>query len=343
MRTLLYIFILSITLSLLYGCAEPNDPIYPEAEFALRLLSQTQTPGWAEDVWVDGDLAFIADGEQGVTIWNISDPSSPVLIDVIPVPESATLVRYAPMTKFVIVNKKYGAGGASVWDFDTKARRFNLWDSGIEDLSFVEISTDTIIVSMVDWDEGFKLRKIYYDTTYNSWMEDELGGLYDFLYGTPRGLHLEQYYAYVGHNHLGLDIMEIDYSVNPIEIRPFGNVDTPGGAVGVALSGDKSHAYVADMHGGLQLIDVTDKQTPAIVGEIVPERVDQAFKVTAVGDTVYFLDKYNGVYVVDARDPSEPRLIGKYDTPSPSGVFVNEEHTIFIADEELGLVILDWW
>jgi hypothetical protein len=43
-----------------------------------------------------------------------------------------------------------------------------------------------------------------------------------------------------------------------------GSLDTEGEAFGVAVSG--TYAYVADGNAGLRVIDVTNPQTPTIVG-----------------------------------------------------------------------------
>jgi len=326
---------------MLIGCAERNNPVHSEVDTALRLSSRTQTLGWAEDVWVHGDTAFVADGEQGVSIWDVSDPAGPVLIDTMRLERAyALMVRYAPQSDFVIVARKDGVSAHKLSD---KTRLFRLWDKGIEDLDIIDLAPDTVIIAVVDWDEGFKINKAYFDSSYNSWVESDLAGTYLFQYGTQQGLYLDDTLAYVASNQVGLDVLGISYDpMGEFPIFRIGGIDTPGAAVDVAMSGDKTHLFVADTHGGLQIIDVTEPSAPEITGCIIPDRVDNAYQVAAIGDTVCFLDKYNGVYVIDARNPSAPELIARYDTPSPNSVFVNGDHRIFIADKEWGLVILDW-
>jgi len=46
----------------------------------IRLLSNTHTFGIPQDIFVEGNLAYIADGEALLTIFDISNPESPELI-----------------------------------------------------------------------------------------------------------------------------------------------------------------------------------------------------------------------------------------------------------------------
>jgi hypothetical protein len=43
-------------------------------------LSQTQTFGIPQDIFIEGNLAYIADGEALLTIFDVSEPESPELI-----------------------------------------------------------------------------------------------------------------------------------------------------------------------------------------------------------------------------------------------------------------------
>ncbi len=340
MHRLIFVLFALLTLSL-HGCAERNNPVYSEVDTAIYLVSQTRTLGWAEDVWVYEDRAFVADGEQGVSIWNISDLSAPTFLDTIPRQRSdARQVAYAPESDMLIVVE---SGGLSVHELATKTRKFNLWDSGIEDVCFFESTSDTLVIGIVDWDEGFKVNKTFYNNARNRWEESELAGTHQFQFGTARGLYLDNTTAFIGNAQMGLVIADVYYHpLGEFPITEVSLMDTPGGAYDVYLNDEKTHLYIADMMCGLQVVDVTDINAPTIVGSVEPDEVDQAFMVTAVGDTAYFLDKYNGVYAADVSVPDDPILIGRYDTPSPNGFFVTNDHTIFLADEEMGLLVLSW-
>ncbi len=77
--------------------------------------------------------------------------------------------------------------------------------------------------------------------------------------------------------------------------RIFGSVDTPGIAVGVAVSGDV--AYVADFDSGLQVIDVSDPGNPVILGSV--DTTDRARGVAVSGAVAYVADELSGLQVID--------------------------------------------
>lgn len=343
------VFICCFFLFIAVGCdTDESSPTQPADEADFALLSRTVTPGWAEGIFVHGNTAFVADGEFGVTIWDVSDGSNPVLIDTILTNLYAQMVAFAPLTDLVLVGSRldkyyYCYAGVEVYNFTTKRRLFNLWDPGCEGFCFNELSPDTIVIAEVDRYEGFKIVKAYYDSSYGCWLENEYWGYMRFNYGTIRGLTMDNNYAYVGRHQWGLGVLEIDYS-QPYEIliSHIGSVDTPGAAGDVSLNGNKTHAIVGDYMAGIQVIDVTVKSSPTLVGSLQPDGVTHVERVVTVGDTTYFTDENNGFFAADVSDPEDPILIGKYYTPDPKGIFVTPDHTVYLADAILGLIILSW-
>lgn len=336
------IFIIAVQLIiLLSSCAERNDPVVPDEEFALELVSQTQTPGWAQDVWIHGSQAMIADGEQGVTFWDITNPSSPSWVDTFRTTEEANLVTYLPMNNFLLVGEGSRINGLTMYDYDTKEYKKRVFDDYLEDYGFVEIAADTMIIAEVDRTEGFKVFTVFYDTTFGYW-DDEMYRGVQTLGGTARGLVFKETMAYIANNQLGLTIASIEYTAVTNAITILSTTDTPGAAQDVALNGSGTHALVADYQAGFSIMDVTDPNMPELVTTLRPDGVDGAFKVVAVGDTAYFLDRYNGMFAVDVSNVQHPEVIGRYDTPTPTSIFVTEDHMIYMTDEDLGLLVFRW-
>jgi hypothetical protein len=95
-------------------------------------------------------------------------------------------------------------------------------------------------------------------------------------------------------------------------------VDTPGSARGVAVSG--SNAYVADYSSGLQVIDVTNPQSPQIVG--AEDMAVGARDVSVWGSYAYVAAA--DLQVIDITNPLSPHIVGTKVTPGrPSGVAVS--------------------
>jgi hypothetical protein len=112
-----------------------------------------------------------------------------------------------------------------------------------------------------------------------------------------------------------------------------GNVDAPG--VDVAVSG--GHACVAG--SGLAVIDVTDPTNPQIAGSVSTQGA--AVSVDVSGSHAFVTDAL-GLRVIDLTDPAAPRIIGGADAvdwSGPWGVTVTNE-IVIVADGQSGLQIL---
>ncbi len=328
----------------LLGCKSPKDIPYNEARFALDLVSRIITPGTPRDVCVSGDRMYIADNERGVTIWDISNPANPQWIDTIQTPNRAIGVAYAPLSKLLLID--VNASSAMVFNMENKRYLFSKWDSGLSDMYIEEYNADTVVIAEVDGGvggsrgEGYRFYKLY---KFNEIWMDDLGGIYCPPVGNYRGLISNGNFTYIAYGEFGMQVLQVDYSTDGnFPVRVLGYTDTPGTALDIALNKNKTHTLIADNSCGLQIVDIIDPNNPHIVGSLLPEGFDESIRVVAVGDTAYVVEKYNGIYAVDVSVPSQPRLIALYDTPRPSSVFVSDNHLIFLADENLGLLILRW-
>jgi len=101
-----------------------------------------------------------------------------------------------------------------------------------------------------------------------------------------------------------------------------------------------NYAYVADFDAGLQVVDISNPASPAIVGSV--DTPDYALDVAVAGTYAYVADYASGLQVVDISNPASPAIIGSGDTPgeslaSPIGVAVGGDYA-FIAG--YGLQIL---
>jgi len=113
-----------------------------------------------------------------------------------------------------------------------------------------------------------------------------------------------------------------------------GSVDL-GVVRNVAISG--TTAYVADLHGGLQIIDVSDPAKPQIIGSV--DTPGEAFDIALSGTTAYVADYGSGLQLIDVSDPA--KVQGSLDTPGlTSGVAVSGT-TAYMADYGSGLQIID--
>ena len=125
------------------------------------------------------------------------------------------------------------------------------------------------------------------------------------------------------------------------EIREVGSVRTPGGAADVALRAN--YAYVADVHAGLCIVDISDRENPEIISELGPETLWSTRGVTVDETFVYVMD-IGVLCVIDVSDPINPFILGSYDTEkrgyAGSDISINEGY-VYLADRSDGLRIFD--
>ncbi|NQT34410.1 choice-of-anchor D domain-containing protein, partial [bacterium] len=123
------------------------------------------------------------------------------------------------------------------------------------------------------------------------------------------------------------------------DITEVGWIDTPGDAQHVCVADD--YAYIADMTGGLRIIDVSDPENPDEVGVYNPGGNTRFMGVFVSGNTAYLCCVNTGFHVVDVSDPERPRLLGSANCPS----FAREVKVVgnyaYVPTDSHGLLIYD--
>lgn len=153
-------------------------------------------------------------------------------------------------------------------------------------------------------------------------------------------------YAYLAAWDSGLQVLDISDSENPVIV---GGVETPGGAVSVAVWG--THAFVADSYiwdrSGLQVIDISNPENPQIVGSI--DTPGDAKHVAVAGNYAYLADG-DALQVIDISNPERPQIIrsldveAKYVTIAEYYAYVGGDgfHVVDITNPEIAQVVSSW-
>ncbi|MET0650002.1 MAG: Ig-like domain-containing protein [Pyrinomonadaceae bacterium] len=111
----------------------------------------------------------------------------------------------------------------------------------------------------------------------------------------------------------------------------------PGFANNVDVSGD--FAYVAAGSAGLQVIDVSDRRAPRIVGSL--DTPGNANDVKVVGRRAYVADGSAGLRIIDVSNTAAPSLLGTLDTSGDARDIVVVGDRAYVADGSAGLKIID--
>jgi len=116
-----------------------------------------------------------------------------------------------------------------------------------------------------------------------------------------------------------------------------GRVQTPGYAYGVAVV--ENHSYVADGSSGLQVLDITNPESPVIVGSV---RTPGQFQggVAVIGSHAY-VGTDGDFWVIDIMNPASPAIVGNVHTPYYVDAVAVVGSYAYVADFGAGVQVID--
>jgi hypothetical protein len=134
----------------------------------------------------------------------------------------------------------------------------------------------------------------------------------------------------------GDNLLLIDLS-NPAKPELLGKV---GGAYGgdMNASGDLVFVYNWTTKA-LDIVDIHDPESPQILAShVLPG--DNANRILPVGNLVFVANDSAGVRVIDVSTPTAPKEVAFYDPPAPVSDLAVEGNHVYLAANELGLMVL---
>ncbi|MGQ9664475.1 MAG: LVIVD repeat-containing protein [bacterium] len=292
----------------------------------LVIISKCKLPGYARDLDIKGNYAYIADDQGGLQIVDISNPESTFVIGSyfhqtniqgLAIRDSLAYLALAagPPNNggMLILNvsdpRKPVFVGQDNWFYG-----YNVF-APAHDTQYVYIAARYwFIVEDVSWPQypSYARRFATPGNVHNLFVIDSLVflaceqmGLIIYNLNNPdstakigemdtpsnaRDLYVINGFAYIADGYDGIVIIDVNDPYNPIFINSF---DTPGYAQGVYV--DKELAYVADGSGGLKVIDVADHENPVLYGEI---ETPYAYNVVVKDDIIYLVDRDWGLVII---------------------------------------------
>ena len=208
------------------------------------------TPGQARDIAVVGDYAYIADGDHGIQIIDITDKAAPEIVSSFDTPGFANGI-------FIDANYAYvadGNGGMAIIDITDKSNPVftaELDTGGNAQKIFVSGSYAYLANGL----DGIQIINLTDKTN------PTIAGTFDTP-GTANGIFINGNYAYVADGENGIAIIDITNKTTPILA---GTIDTDGFAGKISVTANI--AYVADGPNGLRSIDISDPSQPFVIDE----------------------------------------------------------------------------
>jgi len=268
--------------------------------FSPTPLSFVSIPGFANNVKVNGDFAYVAAGSAGLQVVDVSDRSNPRIVASLATPGNAADLR-------VVGNRVYlaaGTAGLLIIDISNPPSPALLGSLATGDARDVAVSGNLAFIAAGS--SGLQIANI------GNPAEPVLIGSATASGacspGTSKGVALSGNFAVVAAGSGGLQVVNISDPANP---QVLGCVAMPSNdAQKVQVKG--STAFVAPYTDSLQIVDFSVPSSPVIVGTTsfaLGGRLQDVAVITALGRTLTFgADVFfvNGVPITDVTVPSNP-------------------------------------
>lgn len=253
-------------------------------------LSKIDDGGQARDVYVVGNLAYVADNFQGLEIINVTDPTNPVEIGEYDTGGTA-------MGVFVLGNLAYVADntqGLKIFNVSdpTNPVKIGTFDDGG---AAWDVFVEGGLAYVADGNDGLEIFNVTDPTN-----PVEVGEVYDGALGTAYDVEVSGNLAYVADGNNGLEIINVTDPTNPVEI---GEYDPPGQFSGLHVEGNL--VYMAG--NGLAIINVTNPQTPTLEDQF---SILSAQDVHVVGNRAFVANYFDGLEIFNVTDPTNLQKIG---------------------------------
>ncbi len=285
-------------------------------------LGGLYTSGFATNLAIEDNIAYLANGTHGLLVADVSDLSAPFVLSAPDMSTDASDVW---------------ADGARVYVTDV--------DLG---LLIIDASTPTSPTLLGSYSEAGSMYGLTVRGT-TAYVAAFANGLQIIDVSSPStpillgssigsGLAFDVAVAgntaYVASVEAGLQIVDVS---DPSNVTLLGSYDTPGFAVGVTVV--DGVAYVADGEEGLQIIDVSDPTMPELLGTY--DTQGAAINVVVEGGTAYVADGDAGLQIIDVGDPASPALSSWYSTPGTVVGLLLHENKVYVADGDFGVQIIE--
>ena len=266
----------------------------------VEMVGSLEWPGeeaeGARAVALSGDLAYVASGESGLRVVDISEPARPREVGVWDQPGYARGIVISGNYAYLAHNW-YGLRVIDISD-PGNPRRVG-WICWQENTWGVAVSGNYAYLANFE----FGLRVI--DVS-NAGAPREVASVH--TPGHALQVTVSGNYVYLSAMEAGLRIIDVSDPTRPREVA---TVNTHGSANDVAVLG--TYAYLADGEAGLRVIDITDPTNPEEVG-FYDTPVLTIGRVAVAGNYAYLMDWENGLRVIDISNPVRPFEVGFHDT-----------------------------
>ncbi len=287
---------------------------------APALVTRLGTGGFARDIVLRGDHAFLAVEGVGLVIADITSPASPIVVGTC----GMSLGGYgvAAANHFAYVVNYAGLRVVDVSDVEHPVVRGAVETSGFA----VGVGVDGTLAYVADGYSGLVVVDV------SDAASPRIVGRVDtpgFAYAAiPAGE-----VVYVPDREQGLAVVSVADPAAPVIVS---QLAVPGEVWDMGIEGDRG--YMTGHGGGLTILDLTDPTAPEIAGGFALGGED----VAVAGALVCVADGRENLHFVDVTSPDTPPLVGHTETPGRAWDVALSGDYAYVADDwQGGLQIID--
>ena len=289
------------------------------------LLGHYNTPEYAQAVQIVGNIAYVADGNSGLQILDISNPAAPFRLSFYDTPGVAMGICVDGTTAYVAD----GDAGIVILDVSNPSAPFKLGSFDPNDTSYHN-AHDISISGTVAYVAHGRAGLLMLDVS-NPAIPSLLGS---YVGGEARAVSISGSTAYVAGWSSGLLVIDVS---NPAAPFLLGSYDTPGLARDISISG--STVYLACESAGILAVDVSNPAAPFLLGSY--DTLGSAKGLYISGDIAYVADDKFGLQVLNISNPTASTWLGGYDTPHYAYDVSISGSVACVSDAGSGIQLID--
>ncbi len=314
------------------GCGKPTTPenINQITNGGYEILSKYQTAGFAQDVIKKDNLVYIAQGEGGLMIVDVTDPVNPTTVS-----EASEGIRgYSSKVDMrdSVVYICAGSFGVSVVNVaDPEHPIVSASNLSIKPARNFHIRGDYLFTAISE--QGVKIANIEYPM-----QPDERKTIPTTGFAKGITTSADTNMLFVACGEMGLSVFDIsDFQEGFGDYPLIGTCNTPDYAETVVVDDSRSLAFMACGTAGLQVIDYSDTTDIHIVGSY--DGSGYAKDLIFDNNLVFMTAQKGGLQIINVTDPENPEILGQVETEYALGV-TKEYEIIYVADEVEGLITI---
>lgn len=324
--------ILLISAFAFFGCMSPNDPeqLTGTEVFGFKVLSKLPTPGYCEDACINNNLVYLAQGEGGLAIVDITNPSAPIIRKSL----FQDLRGYSKKIAFKdnAVYLAAGSYGVSVVDA-TNPDNPEVVATNLEMKPAKDVMVFGSFIFTAISEQGVKVADLSEPTT------PDIAGRVQTLPGYSRtNIMTKDSLLITSCGEMGFGITNMrNLKTGRETFQTLKWFNTGGYCEATAVTEDGKYLVAACGSAGLTIVDISNPMEPKLVSSLVTG--GYANDILVYKDKVMLSSSNRGLQILSIADITNPKMLGTIPLNDITGITMNNQYVV-ATDENEGMVLI---